>query len=226
MCGRFVGFRRLAQLKQYLPIDVANVTVSPNYNIAPTQRILAIARYDGSNHLDQYFWGLVPPWAQDPSVGIRMINARSETAASKPSFRAAFKKRRCLIPADGFYEWTGTKGDRQPMLLTLPDNSPMAFAGLWEVWDDKGQAKAPYRSCTIMTRQASPSVQPVHDRMPVILKPEAYAFWLDPGNEDVEALMGILQRLIHTDLVSVPVSRRVNAVQNNTPENMVPDPNR
>jgi len=144
MCGRFIGFQTLEQLVQYFPIDVANVEVSPNYNVAPTQEILAIVRQDDNlNHLEKLYWGLVPFWAKDPGIGNRMINARSDSVASKPSFRAAFRKRRCLIPADGFYEWLGGKGAKQPMLLTLADRSPFAFAGLWEVWDDHGKRETP-----------------------------------------------------------------------------------
>jgi putative SOS response-associated peptidase YedK len=123
-----------------------------------------------------------------------MINARSETAASKPSFRNAFKKRRCLILADGFYEWKGEPGNKTPMLITLPDSSPFAFAGLWEIWDNKGEEETPYRSATILTREASESVISIHNRMPVILKPAAFDEWLDPDNHNVDALQDILQK--------------------------------
>jgi len=220
MCGRFVGFRKLTQLKEYFPIDVANIEVLPNYNGAPTQQILAIARHDNQNHLEKLYWGLVPFWAKDISVGNRMINARSETVATKPSFRNAFKKRRCLILADGFYEWKGGKGSKQPMFLTLPDGNPFAFAGLWEIWDNKGKEEIPYRSCTIITREASESVMPIHNRMPVILKPGTFDSWLDPENQDVDLLQELIQNHVHTDLVSVPVSKQVNSVKNNVPENI------
>jgi len=220
MCGRFVGFRKLTQLKEYFPIDVANIEVLPNYNVAPTQQILAIARHDNQNHLEKLYWGLVPFWAKDISVGNRMINARSETVATKPSFRNAFKKRRCLILADGFYEWKGGKGSKQPMFLTLPDGNPFAFAGLWEIWDNKGKEEIPYRSCTIITREASESVMPIHNRMPVILKPGTFDSWLDPENQDVDLLQELIQNHVHTDLVSVPVSKQVNSVKNNVPENI------
>jgi len=223
MCGRFIGFSTLEQLVNYFPIDVANVDVSPNYNVAPTQEILAIVRQDDNlNHLEKYFWGLVPFWAKDPGIGNRMINARSETVASKPSFRAAFRKRRCLIPADGFFEWKATKGLKQPMLLTLADRSPFAFAGLWEVWDDHGKREAPYRSCTILTRDASESVMPIHNRMPVILKPEAFGLWLDLDLQDGEVLQGIIETQVYTELASYPVSKAVNSVKNNRPENIEP----
>jgi putative SOS response-associated peptidase YedK len=224
MCGRFIAFTTLEQLVQYFPIDVANVEVSPNYNVAPTQEILAIVRHDDDdlNLLEKLFWGLVPFWAKDPGIGSRMINARSETVESKPSFRAAFRRRRCLIPADGFFEWVPCKGSKQPVLLTLPDKKPFAFVGLWETWDDHGKREAPYRSCTILTRDASESVMPIHNRMPVILRPEAFGPWLDPELQDVEVLQGLIETQVHTDLASYPVSRAVNLVKNNRPENIEP----
>ena len=140
MCGRFVGFRTLAELESFFPIDRTDCEVAANFNVAPSQEVLAIVRREGANVLEKLHWGLVPFWAKDPSIGNRLINARSETVAQKPSFRSAFKSRRCLILADGFYEWTGPKGNRQPVYLTLPDEVPFAFAGLWEAWDDKGRA--------------------------------------------------------------------------------------
>jgi len=130
MCGRFAGYRSIRELQEYFPIDKAACEVTANYNVAPTQEIIAIARHNGENWLDKYHWGLVPFWAKDVSIGNRMINARSETVTEKPSFRNAFKKRRCLILADGFYEWKGEKGNKQPMFITLPSREPFAFAGL------------------------------------------------------------------------------------------------
>jgi putative SOS response-associated peptidase YedK len=222
MCGRFVGFRPLEALIRHFPIDVANVEVRPNYNVAPTQEILAITRHDQKNHLEKLHWGLVPFWAKDTTVGNRMINARSETLAAKPSFRTAFKCRRCLIPADGFYEWKGQKGQKQPMFLTLPDGRPFAFAGLWEVWNNKGNAPTPYRSATILTREASRSVMPIHNRMPVILKSEAYGPWLSRDNQSMQTLRDIIRNQVHTNLTHVPVSSQVNAVRNNRPGNIKP----
>lgn len=220
MCGRFVGFTTLEMLLEHFPIDVADVQVTRNYNVAPTQEILAISQHQGKNHLLKYHWGLVPFWAKDLSIGSRLINARSETVAAKPSFRAAFKVRRCLIPSNGFYEWKESKGQKQPMFLTLPDGNPFAFAGLWESWDNKGKEESPYLSCTILTRSASESVLPIHHRMPVILKPDAFDTWLDPNNRDVNSLLEIIQRQIYTELISIPVSKKVNSVNNNGPENI------
>ena len=222
MCGRFVGFRPLEELKAHFPIDVSNVEVTPNFNTAPTQEVLSIIHRDGQNHLETLRWGLVPFWAKDKTIGSRMINARSETVATKPSFRVAFKKRRCLILADGFYEWKGHKGHKQPMFLTLPGGSPFAFAGLWEIWDNKGKEETAYRSCTILTREASESVMPIHNRMPVILKPEAYQSWMNPDNQDVNTLREVIQTHIFTELSSIPVSKQVNSVRNNRPDNIQP----
>ena len=159
MCGRFVSYRDLEALRAHFPIDRVEATLSPNYNVAPTQMISAIVRQDDENVLRTFRWGLVPFWAKDPSIGNKMINARSETVDAKPSFRNAFKKRRCLMPADGFYEWKGSKGSKQPVFITLPDGEPFRFAGLWEVWDDKSKAEEPLYTCTIITTDASDSIK-------------------------------------------------------------------
>jgi putative SOS response-associated peptidase YedK len=209
-------------LIEHFPIDVANVDVTPSYNVAPTQEILAIVRHDDRNHLEKLHWGLVPFWAKDAGNGSRMINARSETVATKPSFRMAFKWRRCLILADGFYEWMGEKGNKQPMYLTLPDGRPFAFAGLWEDWDNRGKEPTAYRSCSILTREASESVMPIHNRMPVILKPEAVDAWLNRDNQDVRLLQGIIQNKAYTELKSVRVSKQVNSAKINRPGNIRP----
>jgi putative SOS response-associated peptidase YedK len=222
MCGRFVGFRKLEELKHYFPIDQSNCEAMANYNVAPTQEILAIARLDGANVLDKYHWGLVPFWAKDTAISYKMINARSETVASKPSFRDAFKKRRCLILADGFYEWKGRKGQKQPVFITTPDASPFAFAGLWEIWYDKQNQDTAYRSCTIITRDAVGAVRELHHRMPVIIHPDAYVPWLDPDNRDPNVLGSILQTNSLTDLVFHPVDKQVNSVRNNDPSNIKP----
>ncbi|MFO8233153.1 MAG: SOS response-associated peptidase [Longimonas sp.] len=171
MCGRFVEFSNLEQLKGHFPIDKILTEVTPNYNVAPTQEILAIVHQEGLNVLEKLHWGLVPHWAEDISTGYKMINARMETVSSKPGFRDAFRKRRCLIPADGFYEWKGPKGDKQPFFITLPDEKPFAFAGLWETWRDKDREDELYRSCSIITRDASECLKDIHDRMPAVLSP-------------------------------------------------------
>jgi putative SOS response-associated peptidase YedK len=222
MCGRFVGFRRLEELKEYFPIDRSDSAAMENYNVAPTQEILAIANMNGINVLDRYHWGLVPFWAKDIDIGYKLINARAETVATKPSFREAFKMRRCLIPADGFYEWKGQKGKKQPMYITLPGKSPFAFAGLWEIWRDKKSPDESYRSCTIITRDAIGPVRELHHRMPVILDRAAYGAWLDPDIHDPTVLDTILRTKALSDLVFHPVGKQVNSVQRNDPTNLTP----
>jgi putative SOS response-associated peptidase YedK len=222
MCGRFVGFRRLEELQQYFPIERAACEVTANYNVAPSQQVLAIVKRDAQNWLDRFHWGLVPFWAKDQSVGNRMINARAETLAVKPSFRDAFRKRRCLILADGFYEWKGTQGRKQPMFLTLASGSPFAFAGIWETWSPPGSTQSVYPSCAIITTAASASVRAIHPRMPAILKPDVFEDWLSPSNQDAEQLARLLNDGLLTELVSHPVSTRVNSTRNNDPDNVKP----
>ena len=222
MCGRFVGFRSLEELKDIYPIDRAACEVVANYNVAPSQEVLVLVKYAGENWLDRFHWGLVPFWAKDISIGNRMINARSESIAEKPSFRNAFKKRRCLILADGFYEWKGEKGHKQPVFITLPDKKPFAFAGLWESWNNKDAEEAVYKSCTIITTRASESIRDIHHRMPVILKAEVYEHWLEPANQNITELEGILKDDICTEFVSYSVSKQVNSTRNNDPSCVEP----
>ncbi len=221
MCGRFVGYRGLEELAQYFPIDRADCEAAANYNVAPSRQILAIAKVDGLNVLDKYHWGLVPFWARDTAVGARMINARAETVPTKPSFRDAFKKRRCLIPADGFYEWQEQKGGKQPVYFTLPDEAPFAFAGLWETWHDEASPRTPYRSCTIITTEAAGAVRTIHHRMPVVLQPNAYAGWLADSSAPLE-LQEMLRSNIVTHFAFRPVSKEVNSVRTNDPSNIKP----
>ncbi len=215
MCGRFVGYRKLEELKEFFPIDRSACEVAANYNVAPSQEVLAVFNHEGKNWLDKFHWGLVPFWAKDPGIGNRMINARSETVADKPAFKNAFRKRRCLIIADGFYEWKGTAGQKQPMFISLPEKKPLAFAGLWETWRRHDQPNDLYRSCTIITVEACEALRDIHHRMPAILKPELYGLWLDPQNQDVGRLKDILQKGLIKDLVSYPVSKHVNSTRNN-----------
>jgi putative SOS response-associated peptidase YedK len=220
MCGRFVVFSDLEQLKEQFPIDNVLAEVTPNYNVAPTQEILAIIRQEGLNLLEKLHWGLVPHWTKDISTGYKMINARIETIATKPSFREAFKKRRCLIPADGFYEWKGEKGNKQPFFIILPDEKPFAFAGLWETWWDKENQGESYRSCNIITRNASVSLKHIHDRMPAVLHPDIYDAWLDHENHDSDHLMEILTEKTVTEFKVRLVSNQVNSVRVNEPSNI------
>jgi putative SOS response-associated peptidase YedK len=212
MTGRFSGYNSLEQLKAFYPIDKATCEIIPDANAAPAQEILAIFKDGGKNRLDKFHWGLVPFSAKDVSIGYRMINARAESVAEKPAFRDAFRNRRCLIPADGFYEWKSESGKKKPVLMTLPDKKPFAFAGLWETWQNRNDDSANYRSCAIITTRASESFRAVHHRMPVILKPRVYETWLDPKIQNPVELVGLLKYEIIRELVSVPLSQPGGAI--------------
>jgi putative SOS response-associated peptidase YedK len=218
MCGRFVQYNLLKAVQQIFNIDTVSIEVIPNYNVAPTQDILAIVRHNNENKLEKLHWGLVPFWAKDISIGSRMINARAETVAVKPSFSTAFKKRRCLIPADGFYEWKGEKGRKQPYYISNPSGELFGFAGLWETWTDKKNAEeSVYKSCTIITTAASGSIREIHHRMPVILDPKFHEKWLNAGIQDPKELEMILKDGLIHDMKYYPVSKLVNSVKNNDP---------
>jgi putative SOS response-associated peptidase YedK len=212
MCGRFVRHSSLELVEKTFNVDRPAFEVTHSYNIAPTQAVLAVVR-NGHAGLVQLYWGLVPFFAKDASIAARMINARSETLATKPSFRNAFRKRRCLIVADGFYEWSGPKGQKQAWYITLPSGGPFGFAGLWEVWRPN-DPKTELRSSTIITTDASPGLRDIHNRMPVILQAGAYDAWLDPANQDAERLRQILQNDSHVEFKRTAVSSRVNYVGN------------
>jgi putative SOS response-associated peptidase YedK len=224
MCGRFILFASPADIQRIFDILPFPFDLQPNFNVAPTQEIPVIIQHEGGRHLKKRCWGLVPFWAKDCSIGSRMINARVETVGSKPAFKAAFRHRRCLIPANGFYEWAGKAGRKQPYYFHLPSGEPMAFAGLWEVWQEKNAPpeSEPYKSCTIITTYASDSVKGVHDRMPLILKPAAYEEWLDPENKEPGRIEEVLKNGCVKELKRYPVSKLVNHVGNNSKECMEP----
>lgn len=194
----------------------------PGFNIAPTQKVLAIREESGERDAAWLKWGLVPSWAKDPSMGARLINARSETVAEKPSFREAFKKRRCIIPADGFYEWQRTEGRKQPYFFQMRDGRPFGFAGLWERWEGEGGELLD--SCTILTTEANEALRPVHDRMPVILHPEEYSLWLEAGDRERATLRELLRPYPAEEIVSYPVSPLVNSPSNRGAELIVEVP--
>lgn len=196
--------------------------LQPRYNIAPTQPVAAVRLpEDGADReLVMLHWGLIPFWAKDPRIGARMINARAETAADKPAFRAAFRRRRCLVPADGFYEWQKQNGTKQPYYIHLQDGRPFAFAGLWERW--RGEDDAVIESCTLLTTKPNELVRPLHNRMPVILHPHNYALWLDPEVEQADALRRLLDPFPSGEMEAYPVSRYVNAPQHEGPECIAP----
>lgn len=216
MCGRYTLATSKERLAEEFDLSGELPDLSASYNIAPTQNIATVLGDGEERRLEMMRWGLIPSWADDPEIGSRMINARSETAAEKPSFRAAFKKRRCLIPADGFYEWQKTNGAKQPHHIRMQGGRPFALAGLWEIWHEYDGAPE-LRSCTILTTEANDLLAPVHGRMPVILDPENYDFWLDPDVQEAEPLTGLLQPYPPQVMEAYPVSRHVNSPSNDDP---------
>jgi len=223
MCGRFVQYSLLQVIQQIFNIDTLSFEVIPNYNVAPKQETLAAVKHDNEIKLEKLHWGFVPFWAKDISIGSGMINARAETVSSKPSFSNAFKKRRCLILANGFYEWKGDKGNKQPYYVFISSGEPFAFAGLWETWTDKKSGEeSVYKSCTIITTSASGNICEIHHRMPAILDPKFHEKWLNGDIQDPKKLEIILQKGLIHDMKYYPVSKLVNSVKNNDPNCMKP----
>jgi putative SOS response-associated peptidase YedK len=187
MCGRFTLVADPNDLREAFPWVNIPDGINPRYNVAPSQPVAVIPN-DGKNRLDFFTWGLIPSWAKDPAIGNRMINARAETLIEKPSFRTAFRRRRCLIPADGFFEWKVEPGrkTKTPMYIRLKSGKPFALAGLWERWDSPDGSTI--FSCTIITTQPNELMQVIHNRMPVILPPQAYSLWLDPAEPPLPKL--------------------------------------
>jgi len=239
MCGRFVSASPPDEIARYFDTATPEALLEPSYNVAPTNDVYAVTADGGVRRVEALHWGLVPGWAKDPKVGSRMINARAETLATKNAYKPAFKRRRCLIPADGFYEWhkLPDRKQKQPYFISRPDGEPFAFAGLWEVWrgpkDDEGnRTEDPLRSCTIITTTPNEAMAQIHDRMPVILPASAWDAWLDPANDDIDTLGKLLVPapavLTHLE----PVATLVNNVRNKGaelaapagPEDLVADP--
>jgi putative SOS response-associated peptidase YedK len=231
MCGRFTLRSNLNLILQQFALDeVPDLT--PRYNIAPTQAVPVIRATESGRELAMLRWGLIPSWSKDEKMGNRLLNARSETAAEKPSLRTAFRRRRCLVVTDGFYEWKKTdsgkassgKGPpKQPYYIRMRDERPFAFAGLWETWrGPKGdELPTPIQSCTILTTEPNELMQTLHDRMPVIFPPEDYAMWLDPDFEGIDALKALQRPLANDELIAEPVSTFVNSPRNESPECIV-----
>jgi putative SOS response-associated peptidase YedK len=219
MCGRFTLTTDGARLQERFALDTLEPAYTPSYNIAPSQPVVAILN-DGERRAAWLRWGLVPSWAKDPSMGQRLINARAETVADKPSFRRAFRQRRCLVLADGFYEWRRHGKQKQPMYIGLRHREPFAFAGLWEVWRDA--AGAPLHTCTLLTTTANTLLQPIHERMPVILPPAAESMWLDRQIVEPQHLLPLLVPYAPAAMVAYPVSPLVNSPRNNSPVCLAP----
>jgi putative SOS response-associated peptidase YedK len=220
MCGRFSLFSPGELIAQQFGVTIDH-QVEPRYNIAPTQPVAAIRLNEtGDEREFTYFqWGLIPSWAKDPKIGSRMINARSETAAEKPSFRAAFKRRRCLIPATGFYEWQRQGERKQPMFIHAEDGNLFGLAGLWEIWS--GADGSAMQSCTILTTEPNELMASIHNRMPVIIDPLDYSMWLDPGPNPDEA-QHLLRPYEAQKMAAYPVSTAVNNPRNENPQCIEP----
>ncbi len=218
MCGRFSLTDPEALMDRF---EISKTRIRPRYNIAPTQDV-AVVRKDPQlqkNRLDLMHWGLVPSWTKNPSSGSRMINARSETVEKKPSFRNAFRSQRCLIPADGFFEWKKLPGGKHPFYFRLQGGEVFAFAGLWERW--QATASLSLTSCCILTTTPNDMVAKIHDRMPVILPSRAYSTWLDPSTSTL-SLRSLLLPYPSSQMVSFPVSGLVNSVGNDQPDCLEP----
>lgn len=199
--------------------------IAPRYNIVPTQSVVAVHASEGAGrHCEMMHWGLIPSWADDPAIGARMINARAETVATKPAFRSAFRQRRCLVVADGFYEWQKLERRKQPHYIRLRDGRPFAFAGLWENWKSGDSASVPasIRSCTIITTEPNELVAPLHNRMPVILHARDYGVWLASETRQLDILGRLLRPYPADEMEASPVSTRVNKPSNDSPECIEP----
>ena len=257
MCGRYASARKRIELLEEFSVqrDRVSEELTPDYNVAPTRAVYAVmdreqrapeagkpdagkpdtAGQEVARELRVVRWGLVPSWAKDISIGSRLINARAETVSEKPSFRRAFARRRCLLPADGYYEWqvlenAGPRGGKrkQPYFIHRADGGPMAFAGLYELWRDRqfpdGDPDAWLWTATIITTTAADEVGQIHDRMPMTIAPGSWADWLDPANSDAGDLQALLLPAADSGLTSYPVSAEVNSVRHNGPELITPVP--
>ena len=219
MCGRFTSTTPASELAEFFEAETDLLDGNENYNVTPTSDI-AVVRQDanGQRRLDLMFWGLVPSWAESPAIGTRLSNARSETVAVKPSFRSSFRRQRCLIPVDGFYEWVSVpeRKKKQPVYISSTDGNPLAFAGIWETWRGKDEAKTAdeLRSCSIITGPPNELIRPLHDRMPMILPRHQWAQWLDPLNDRIDELHALLRSAPESWLQWWPVSIAVNNARN------------
>ena len=223
MCGRFSQFSDVETLAGGLLADTEIKARSPIYNLAPGMTAGVVVASGATRRYAEMRWGLVPSWAKDPAIGTRMINARVETVAQKPSFRQDLQHRRCLVPADGFFEWSGSKGHRQPWFVHAPSGQPLALAGLWERWQPADGGPA-WQTFTLLTTAAAGSIAEIHDRMPVILNPGAHDPWLGDGALSPRRLTDLLNHHSDAALSRYRVSTVVNTVNNNTVACITPLP--
>jgi putative SOS response-associated peptidase YedK len=221
VCGRFTSKTPVTDLAEYFGVDeVVAPDLGARFNVAPTDETYAVAESSEGRRLGTFRWGLVPFWAKDLKIGAKMINARAESLLDKSAFRRPFERRRCIIPADGFYEWERVSGKRkQPWYITRHDGKPLAFAGMWDSWRPvKGSDEGKLRSCVIITGEPNEAIARLHDRMPVLLAPESWDAWLDPANDVVASLQQLLVPAPSELFDLVPVSTLVNTVTNDGPE--------
>jgi len=221
MCGRFTLTVDPAELQGTFTDFIFPPKFAPRFNITPSQPVLAIPN-DDANTADFFIWGLIPMWAKDPSIGNRLINARGETVAEKPSFRGSFKYKRCLILADGFYEWKANSGKKTktPYYIHMKSHKPFVFAGLWDSWESSDGSSI--KTCTIITTEPNELMETIHNRMPVILHPRDYAKWLDPSPQTPENLLPLIKPFPADNMSAYPVSTLVNKPGNDSPELVVP----
>ncbi len=213
MCGRYSLTVTPDELYRLFGID-DKLNLQPRFNVAPTQAAPVVRKTGGKKNMDMLRWGLIPPWSKDASIASKLINARGETVAEKPSFRSAYESRRCLVPVDGFYEWRTEGGKKQPFRIGFREGKPFAFAGLWESWTvpeglkDTGDTVETF---TIVTTNANPKLVPIHHRMPVIVDPTDYELWLEGGSDEANA---VIKPFSQDDMAFYRVSTRVNNVRN------------
>lgn len=219
MCGRFALTVDPAAVQQAFSLSGMPEQMTPRYNIAPTQPVAVITNDDASA-LTFHRWGLVPSWAKDISMGSKLINARGETVHEKPSFRSAFRRRRCLIVTDGYFEWQTTDGSKQPYFIFLKGKPVFALAGIWEIWHSPEGDEL--RTCSIITTEANEFMTPLHDRMPVILDPKDYDQWLQKGEVKAESLLPLIRGFDSDAMEAYAVSKAVNKPVNDSPEIIVP----
>jgi putative SOS response-associated peptidase YedK len=220
MCGRFVLYRNLEEIKEAFSIQQVRWEPEPSYNIAPTQDVAVVVRREEGNSLEKMRWGLIPFWAKDPKIGSRMINARSETLSEKPSFKRPFKNQRCLVIADGFFEWAKTEHGKVPTFIRSTSQRPLGLAGLYDVWESpQGET---ITSCTIVTTSPNDFMQPIHDRMPLILPRSQETAWLDPATPHINEWLSALAPYPNQEMEAYEVSRRVNSPENNSVECIQP----
>ena len=217
MCGRLTQQLSSSEIAELFGAEDLAHDAGQHYNVAPTQPVRVVVEHDQRRAVTAFRWGLIPPWAQNATVGAKMINARAETVVEKPAFKSAFRRHRCIVPADAFYEWKVEPGGKTPYAVRRADERPMAFAGIWASWREPSSSERVI-SFAIITTSANHTLSAIHERMPVILPEDAWSYWLDPAAEDLGALQSLLIPAPDDSVLAYPISSRVNNVRNDGPE--------